>query len=59
MHTCVAPFTSHGKLHKFGAKKPISSAKPALFDFFTININVWSHILSTGGDAFSNLNTCL
>jgi hypothetical protein len=23
-HNCVAPFTSHGKLHKFGAEKPIS-----------------------------------
>jgi hypothetical protein len=24
LHNCVAPFTSHGKLHKFGAEKPIS-----------------------------------
>jgi hypothetical protein len=23
-HNCVAPFTSHGKLHKFGAEKPNS-----------------------------------
>jgi hypothetical protein len=35
-------------------KKPISWAKPAHFDFFTINFTVWSHILmSTGGDALS------
>jgi hypothetical protein len=27
--------------------------KPACFDFFTINFTVWSHILSTGGDALS------
>jgi hypothetical protein len=24
VHKCVAPFTSHGKLHEFGAEKPIS-----------------------------------
>jgi hypothetical protein len=24
MHNCVAPFTSHSKLHEFGAEKPIS-----------------------------------
>jgi hypothetical protein len=24
MHNCVVPFTSHGKLHEFGAEKPIS-----------------------------------
>jgi len=35
-HSCVAPFTIHCKLHKFGAGKPISWAKPAHFDFFTI-----------------------
>jgi hypothetical protein len=51
VHNYVAPFTSHGKLHEFGAEKPISWAKPAHFDFFTINFIVWSHILSTGGDA--------
>jgi hypothetical protein len=22
LHNCVAPFTSHGKLHEFGAEKP-------------------------------------
>jgi len=54
VHKCVAPCTSHGKLHAFGAKKPISLAEPAHFDFFTINFTVWSHILSTGGDALSN-----
>ncbi len=51
VHNYVAPSTSHGKLHEFGAKKPISWAKLAHFDFFTINCTVWSHILSTGGDA--------
>jgi hypothetical protein len=30
---------------------PISWAKPAHFDFFAINLTVWSHVLSTGGDA--------
>jgi hypothetical protein len=24
VHNCVAPFTSHGKMHEFGAEKPIS-----------------------------------
>jgi hypothetical protein len=23
-HNCIAPFTSHGKLHGFGAENPIS-----------------------------------
>ncbi len=47
MHNYDAPFTSHGKLHEFGAEKP------AHFDFFTINFTVCSHIWSTGGDALS------
>jgi len=34
---CVARFTAHGKLHKFGAKKPI--AKPPHSDYFTINFS--------------------
>jgi hypothetical protein len=51
VHNCVVPFTSHGKLRKFGAEKPISWAKPAHFDFFAINFTVWSNILSTVGDA--------
>jgi hypothetical protein len=34
-----------------GAKKPISCAKPAHFDFFAINFSVWSHIPSNSGDA--------
>jgi hypothetical protein len=55
VHNCVAPFTSHGKLHAFGAEKPISSAKPAHFDCFAINFPVWNHILSTIGDALSTL----
>jgi hypothetical protein len=29
-------------------------AKPAHFDFFTVNFTVWSHILSIGGDALRN-----
>jgi hypothetical protein len=24
VHNCVAPFTSQGELHEFGAEKPIS-----------------------------------
>ncbi len=48
MHNCVAPFTSYVKLHEFGAEKPISWAKAAYFDFFTIIFILWSHILSTG-----------
>jgi len=51
VHNCVVPFTSQGKLHEFGAEKPICCAKPANFDFLAINFTVWSHILSTGGDA--------
>ncbi len=51
VHNCVAPFTSHGKRHKFGPEKWISWAKLAHFDFFAINFAVWSHILSTSGDA--------
>jgi hypothetical protein len=52
VHNCVAPFTSHGKLHEFGAEKPISRAKPpAHFDIFAIIFTVWSHILSTDGNA--------
>jgi hypothetical protein len=51
VHNCVVPFTSHGKLHEFGAEKSISWTKSAHFDFFTINFAVWSHILSTSGDA--------
>jgi hypothetical protein len=53
VHNCVAPLTSHDKLHEFGAEKPISWAKAAHFDFFTINFTVWSHILSTREDAQS------
>jgi hypothetical protein len=53
VHKCVAPFTNHGKMHEFGGEKPISWAKPAHFDFFTLNCTVWSHILSTGGDALT------
>jgi hypothetical protein len=49
----VAPFTSHGKRHKFGPEKWISWAKLAHFDFFAINFTVWSHILSTSGDALT------
>ncbi len=49
----VAPFTSHGKLHEFGAEKPISWAKLTHFDIFPINFTVWSHILSTIGDALT------
>jgi len=37
-----------GKLDEFGAEKPIFWAKPAPFDFFTINFTVWSHILGLG-----------
>ncbi len=48
VHNCVAHFTSQGKLREFGAEKPISSAKPAHFD-----VTVWSHKLSTGGDALT------
>jgi len=54
VHNCVVPFTSHGKLHEFGIEKPISWAKPTRFDLLTINFTVWSHILSTFGDALSS-----
>jgi hypothetical protein len=55
VHNCVAPFTSHGKLHEFGAEKPISWAKAAHFDFFPINFSAWCHILNTVGDALRTL----
>ncbi len=51
VHNRVGPFASHGKLHEFGAEKLISWAKLAHFDFLAINFTVWSHILSTDGDA--------
>jgi len=53
VHKCVVPFTGHGKLHEFGAEKPVSWGKPAHYDFFAINFTVWSHILSTFGDALT------
>jgi hypothetical protein len=37
VQNCVAPFTGDGMLHKFGAEKLISWAKPVHFDLFTIN----------------------
>jgi hypothetical protein len=54
VHNCVAPFTSLGKLHEFGAKKPISGAEPAHFEFFAINCTVWGQMLSTVGDALTH-----
>jgi hypothetical protein len=51
VHNCVAHFSNHNKLHEFGAKKPISWAKLTRFDFDAINFTLWSHILSTVGDA--------
>jgi hypothetical protein len=56
VHNCVAPFTSHGKLHGFGANKSISWAKQAHFHFFAKTFTIWSHLLSTVGDAFRNLH---
>jgi hypothetical protein len=40
VHNFVALLTSHRNLHEFGAEKPISWAKPAHYDFFTINFTV-------------------
>jgi hypothetical protein len=51
VHNCVAPFTSHDKLHEFGVEKPISWAQPAHFNFFWVTFTVWTHILNTFGDA--------
>ncbi len=52
---CCAPFTSHGKVHEFGAEKPISWVKLAHFNFLAISFIVWSHILCTGsGDALTH-----
>ncbi len=34
-----------------------NQAKPAHFDFFAINFTVWSHILSTVGDALTTFDT--
>jgi hypothetical protein len=45
-----------GKLFEFGAEKPISGAEQAYFDFSAIIFfTVWSHILSTVGDALNAL----
>ncbi len=55
VNNCVAPFTTHSKLHQLGAEKPISWDKPAHFDFFAINFTVWSHVLSTFGDVLRDL----
>jgi hypothetical protein len=57
VHSCVVPFTNQGKLHQFGAVKPISSAKLAHFDFFALNFTIWSHILSSGGDSLIILSS--
>jgi len=38
---CVAPFTSHGKLHEFSAEKLICWARLAHFDLFAINFTVY------------------
>ncbi len=54
VHNCVVPFTRHCKLHEFGVEKPISWAKPEHFDYFAMNYSVWSHILSTVGNALSH-----
>jgi hypothetical protein len=50
---CVGRFTSHGKLHKFGVKKPISWAKLAHFDFFALKFYCLESHLSTVGDALT------
>jgi hypothetical protein len=36
-------------------KNQFPELKPEHFDFFTLNLTVWSHILSTSGDALSHL----
>jgi hypothetical protein len=64
VHNCVAPFISHCKLQEFGAEKPNFWAKQPHVHFSAINFTVWSHILSTVGDALSTcsvgdaLSTC-
>jgi hypothetical protein len=40
-------------------RNPFPELKPVHFDFFTINFTVWSHILSTVGDALSCLHVTL
>jgi hypothetical protein len=57
VHNCVTPFTSHSKLHEFGAGKPISWTKLAHFDVFAINFTVCNHILRTGGDVLIILSS--
>jgi hypothetical protein len=54
---CLLPAAT-GKLHEVGAKEInfLSAKLLAHFAFFTINFTLWSHILSTIGDA---LNTWL
>jgi len=56
VNNCIATFTSHWKLHEFGAEKPISWAKLTHFDFSAVCFTVWSHILSTVGNAVSQIH---
>jgi hypothetical protein len=51
VHNCVAPFTSHRKLHEYGAENQFPEQNRHILTFLQINLTVWSHILSTIGDA--------
>jgi len=49
-------FTSHGKLYNYAEPKPFSWSKPAHFDFSSSNFTVRGDILSTPGDALTQLH---
>jgi hypothetical protein len=47
VQNCVAPFPSQSQLHEY----QFPEQNRHILTFFAINLTVWSHILSTGGDA--------
>jgi len=51
-----SPFTGHGKAYNYAEQKPFSWSKPACFDFSSSNFTVQGDILSTPGDALTQLH---
>jgi hypothetical protein len=55
VHTCAAPFTSHGNQRSYAEPKPFSWPKLAYVGFSSSNFNVQNRILSTPGDALTTM----
>jgi hypothetical protein len=53
VHNCVAPLPATASCTNLVQKNQFPDL-PTNFDFFTINFTVWSHLLSTGGDALTS-----